>query len=368
MPRPGLKGDVGFMSGQDRDGLPQGCEPDAATAGGNQASGVPMPGIDKSTGRVFALLALLVLAAVGLHGYLPGAQRPTHQESTGSPAALIVLVALLVGSLGIVAVAVIVRVRDPRVVSAGSAGPDGRSRRSRDGWGRPTSRTLLITLGVIVAGVLIVLGLALIFLLLIPQVPQHGFGQAPQDPSGTASSTATPGNGTGPPPPREPGHSGGNVLGYLGAGALIFLLMLAVGTRVASRRQRRVARTDAIVDDHCEPPPHARGSASLVRAAERGLVEIGDVSREPRKAIIACYVAMEHALAASPGTVPETSDTPSEVLSRAVEHRALHTDSATQLVELFAEARFSPHVMNESHREVAVHMLELVLAELRSAA
>jgi hypothetical protein len=324
-----------------------------------------MPGIEKSTGRVGAVLALLVLAVVALHGYLPGAQRPAHEQPPDNPAALIVVVALLGVSLGIVAVAVIVRVREPRVVSAGSAGADGRSRRSRDGGGRPTSRALLITLGVIVAGLAIVLLLALIFLLLVPHVPQHGFGQAP---SGTGSSTATPGSGTGPPPPREPGDSGGNVLGYLGASAVIFLLVLAVGTRVASRGQRRVAKSDAIVDDHFEPPARARGSESLVRAAERGLVEIGDVSREPRKAIIACYVAMEHALAASPGTVPQDFDTPSEVLSRAVEHHVLHTDSATQLVELFAEARFSPHVMNERHREVAVHVLQLVLAELRSVA
>ena len=98
------------------------------------------------------------------------------------------------------------------------------------------------------------------------------------------------------------------------------------------------------------------------------MAEIGDVSRDPRKAIIACYVAMEHALANSPGAVPQDFDTPSEVLSRAVEQHALHTDSATQLVELFAEARFSAHEMNEGHRDVALHVLQRVLAELRSAA
>jgi hypothetical protein len=35
-------------------------------------------------------------------------------------------------------------------------------------------------------------------------------------------------------------------------------------------------------------------------------------------------------------------------------------------VNLFAEARFSPHVMNERHREVAVRALRLVLDELGS--
>jgi hypothetical protein len=93
-----------------------------------------------------------------------------------------------------------------------------------------------------------------------------------------------------------------------------------------------------------------------------------DLSREPREAIIACYAAMEEALANAPGAMPQDSDTPSEVLARAVEHDAIHPGTATDLVELFAEARFSQHVMNEGHREIAVRALELVLAELRSAA
>ena len=77
---------------------------------------------------------------------------------------------------------------------------------------------------------------------------------------------------------------------------------------------------------------------------------------------------MENGLAHAPGAVPLASDTPSEVLARAVQHHALSADSATELVELFTEARFSPHVMNEAHREAAVQALRRVLTELRSLA
>ena len=55
-----------------------------------------------------------------------------------------------------------------------------------------------------------------------------------------------------------------------------------------------------------------------------------------------------------------------EVLARAVENHALRGDSAAELVNLFEEARFSPHVMSEAHRESALSMLQLVLADLRS--
>jgi Domain of unknown function (DUF4129) len=77
---------------------------------------------------------------------------------------------------------------------------------------------------------------------------------------------------------------------------------------------------------------------------------------------------MERELENAPEVVPRESDTPSEVLARAVEHHALREDSATELVDLFEEARFSPHVMTEEHREIAVRVLRLVLAELRSVA
>ena len=75
---------------------------------------------------------------------------------------------------------------------------------------------------------------------------------------------------------------------------------------------------------------------------------------------------MERELANVPGAAPQDFDTPTEVLVRAVEHQALHADHAVELVNLFEEARFSPHVMSERHREVAVQVLQLVLAELRS--
>ena len=60
--------------------------------------------------------------------------------------------------------------------------------------------------------------------------------------------------------------------------------------------------------------PSTPRSESLVRAAELGLAEIADLSREPREAIIACYAAMERELANVPGAVPQDFDTPTEVL------------------------------------------------------
>ena len=145
------------------------------------------------------------------------------------------------------------------------------------------------------------------------------------------------------------------------------LVVVVVGMVVLRVRGRRgPAPAPLVAGDTGIETAGAGGPGSLALAAERGLAEVGDLSREPREAIIACYAAMEHALANAPGAAPQESDTPSEVLARAVEHEAIHAGSATELVTLFAEARFSTHVMNEGHREAAERALRLVLDELRS--
>ncbi len=351
------------MTGQCATSMPHPKEATAYPRAANQAHGPLIAAMITPTGPVIVAVALVVLASVALHGDLPGAPQPLREESTDHPAALMVVLAVLGGSLGTVAVAVIRRVREPRVVIAGSAGGGARAGRSRDGWARPSPRGLTITLVVITTGLLIAVLLTLTLLLLAPQAAQLGVAHAP--PEG-ASNTASPGGTSGPPPARQPGENAANVLGYLGAGTVIFLLALTVGTLVASRRRRRLTTPRGVTDDHAEPSAEEPQPESLLRAAERGLAQIADVSRDPRTAIIACYVAMEHGLGVSAGTVAQEGDTPTDVLSRAVEHRGLPAGNATKLVELFAEARFSTHVMTENHRQAAQQALGLVLGELRS--
>ena len=75
---------------------------------------------------------------------------------------------------------------------------------------------------------------------------------------------------------------------------------------------------------------------------------------------------MERALLGAPGAAPQDSDTPSEVLARAVANRTLRTEDAAALVEVFAEARFSTHTMTETHREAAERALRGVLSDLRA--
>jgi Domain of unknown function (DUF4129) len=306
---------------------------------------------DKPTGRVVALIVLLILVAAALRGYLPAHDRSTHSALIGNRAAMMIIVAALTATLALVAVAVIARLRDPQAVA-----PHTRdlSDMLGSGKGRPNWRVLLIGFAVIVAWLLIAILLARLF-------GSHGASSSVP----TADPTPSPPTNRPPPPPNpnSPNDSG-NMFAILVASTVPMLLIIVTGAVIMSRRRWRAVTPAPIADDYVESPAPPPRAESLVRAAELGLAEMTDLSREPREAIIACYAAMERELANVPDAVPQEFDTATEVLARAVEHHALHVDNAVRLVNLFAEARFSPHVMNEGHREEAVRVLRLVLDEL----
>jgi hypothetical protein len=307
---------------------------------------------------VTVLVALLFVAAAALRGYLPGVEPDRREPAGDNPFAVAVVVGLLMAAVAVVGVAVIIRLRNGSATAPRVA---GRSDWLRGNRGRPTWRVALIAFGLIMGWLLLSMLLSRI-------------GGEPQ--SGTSGSSATPdtpdtvppASGSAPTVPAEPDH-GSALLGYFYGATIVFLVILVVGTIIASRRQRRpMPASPAAFGDDDTIADAVDGSESLARAAEVGLAEVGDLSREPRKAIIACYAAMERQLSLLPDAAPRDFDTASEVLARAVDHHALAPDSATQLVDLFEEARFSPHVMNEGHRDAAVAVLTQVLGELRSHA
>ena len=310
---------------------------------------------DRSTGRVVGVIVLLIVIAASLRGYLPGVDRAERRSPPDSPASLVYVIAMLSVSVVIVGVAIIVRLRDPRRAAPSAS---GLSERFSDGRGRLSWRVLVIGAAVLVAWLLAVW-------LLSHFVALNISGQPPAAPPSTAP---TPGaNASRPPQPPDVGADR-DVLHYVIAATAALGVLLAVSTvgAVFAARRRRVEEPPTVGAEMPRPPTAPSTSESLVRAAEIGLAEIGDRSREPRAAIIACYAAMERELSRVPGAVPQDFDTPTEVLARAVENHVLHVDNAAELVNLFEEARFSPHVMSEAHRMSALGVLQLILADLRS--
>ncbi|KUI43390.1 hypothetical protein AU197_04850 [Mycobacterium sp. IS-1590] len=309
-----------------------------------------------STRRVIAVITLMVLAAWALRGYLPGVERTAEEvvQRRSNPLALAAVIVLLCAAVAIIGFAIIVRMRDKRPLPA-QAGSLPASARPGE---RPSWRFTVVALAVLIGLVLLVALLSRLSLPVpIEDVPPDAAPDAPASGAGVADDP-------GEPRPIEDDPADGNVVNYLIPPMLLLMALIVVGTAIASRRQGHRPTSAAAVEVADEPATAPATATSLARAAEVGLAEIGDLSREPREAIIACYAAMERELTRVPGAVPQACDTPTEVLARAVATGALRSDSATELVDLFEEARFSPHVMSEQHRDAAVQVLSRVLTEL----
>ncbi|MBS9532737.1 DUF4129 domain-containing protein [Mycobacterium sp. M1] len=312
---------------------------------------------DNPTRRAIALIALLLLAGVALRGYLPAAHpRPPRSEPQG-PMTVFLPAALLAICLVILTVAIINRARDPRTTagsfSALAAGGGART-------GRPRWRVLLI-------GAVVVTGwLALTLWVSMHVAAQHRVPLPAPGPTGGPQ--VVPPGANAPPTTGDHRQSGPQhddaVLGYLVTGGLALLALIIAG--VATARTGRPQPPGVVAAD--DPVAGVRPGESLARAAELGLAEIIDPNREPREAIIACYAVMERQLGHDPDVAPREFDTPTEVLTRAVDHHALPAENAARLVRLFTEARFSPHLMTEAQRAEAVRILRLVLDELTATA
>ncbi len=95
----------------------------------------------------------------------------------------------------------------------------------------------------------------------------------------------------------------------------------------------------------------------LLSAVHSGRRALADTGEDARAAVIACYAAMEDALAAS-GVPRHASDSPADLLSRAADAGFAPGSAALRLTALFREARYSSHPMDASHRRAAADSLE----------
>lgn len=305
--------------------------------------------------RVAALVALVLVLGVALRGQLPGVQPTDRAQPTDNTAGLLSMLALVIACLLVIIVSIVASLRDPQRAkqAARYEVPGGGGGGTRRSW-----RVVLVVLGAILAWLLVAVLLAAL------RPPQLRDNSPAPPTNATAPSSAPPAPDAARRPPVPEPDAPDPLVWSLVIAMAALLVVILIGMVVLRLRRREPMAPLVTADTATESL--APGPGSLALAAERGLAEVGDLSREPREAIIACYAAMEHALANAPGAAPQESDTPSEVLARAVEHEAIHAGSATELVALFAEARFSTHVMNEGHRETAERALRLVLDELRS--
>ncbi|MEU3407982.1 DUF4129 domain-containing protein [Streptomyces sp. NPDC006670] len=152
----------------------------------------------------------------------------------------------------------------------------------------------------------------------------------------------------------------------LGAGAVLLAVALVLAALWLRRYLTRAAGPGAPTG-YVPPDGDGDGDGHLERLAEavdsgrRALLLDG---ADARAAVIGCYRAMEESLAGS-GVARHASDSPQELLERALAGGLPAATAATELTALFREARYSTHPMDAGHRDRAGAALAAIARALR---
>ncbi len=287
--------------------------------------------------RTVIVVALLAVAAVGLR-----AREAARPVATAGPLARhAVALAFTVAAVGVLfgvalLVALALTLRPAKEDEEQPALPVYGTR-----WSRP----LALLAGLAVIGV--VVALVLVSTRTVGGQPGGG-GVTPAGSDTSPSVPARPGAGD-----RTSTHGS-----WLPTVALGGVAVLAVAAAFGLGRFRRPA-SDPVGSPATvtEPDLEPEVLRSAVRDAQQTLAGSG---QDARSAIVACYDAMERALADA-GAAPRAADTPSEVLARIAAVNPAAARPAGGLTALFREARYSVHPVDESHREAA----RAALVELR---
>jgi hypothetical protein len=141
---------------------------------------------------------------------------------------------------------------------------------------------------------------------------------------------------------------------------LLALAVLAVIAAFVTLLRRRRHSPDATAD----LSPEDDEGAALRTAVQAGRTALTALT-EARKAIIACYLAMERSLGEA-GTARGEAETPDELLARASAAGLLRGDAAAILTGLFYEARFSSRAVQPGARQTALRALDAISADLRA--
>ncbi len=158
----------------------------------------------------------------------------------------------------------------------------------------------------------------------------------------------------------------GEIPGFL---SLIFKIVLTLGAialiigivRYAWRHRPRVSWRRRVTPD----PFTVRDDIVAAVAADAEAQRAALLGGVPRNAIVECWLRLE-ALVADAGLDRQPADTSTEFTMRILSRYAVDAAAIAGLADLYREARFSTHEMDESDRTAAIVALDALHESLRS--
>jgi hypothetical protein len=217
----------------------------------------------------------------------------------------------------------------------------------------------LVAVGVLLGAAAIAVALS------SPQVKHVPFEPARLSPRPVSSTDESPFNAIGAPgvashQPKtiEVGWLGGVLEVLCGAavaavaGVLIFLL---IRSSLETRKRRLAAESE-------QAGPLTQREEVLA-AVDAGLSDLADDDRDPRRAVIACWVRLEQAAAAA-GTPREPGDSPTDLVVRLLAAHQVSAQVLYPLADVYRLARYATHAVDSSMRDQARAALRQLRAEL----
>jgi hypothetical protein len=148
----------------------------------------------------------------------------------------------------------------------------------------------------------------------------------------------------------------------LGVAGLV-IVALVVWALIRDQMRRRARRAGRRAPE-TQPP---RTAEELVAALDAGLEELSDTDRDPRRAVIACWVRLEQAAAAA-GTPRHPGDSPTDLVGRLLAEQRVDARVLAALLEVYRQARYATHTVDDQMRAQARSALERLRADLGAGA
>lgn len=216
------------------------------------------------------------------------------------------------------------------------------------------------------AMLLLPLAAAVVPVLLLVLHGRAGSGpSAPPHPHRVVSSLSPEAIPSAPSEPRPPAVGEGLGALFIGLLVLVAAVGLVLAVVLVLQLHRLWARRREVPAVLPAAPAYASPEAALAEAVASGRRALEGA--DARAAVIACYAAMEGSLAAS-GLPRHAWESPTELLRRALSDERIDAAGARELTELFREARYSTHRMDDSQVRRARTALDAIAARLADAA
>jgi ABC-type transporter Mla MlaB component len=186
-----------------------------------------------------------------------------------------------------------------------------------------------------------------------------GTTQAPLLPP-TAAPTVTRAGAQDPTPAQGLPDWVGTVAVVLLALVGLIVLGLVVTALLRDQARRRARRAGKLTKRGDNQP---RTADELVAALDAGLEELSDADRDPRRAVIACWVRLEQAAAAA-GTPRHPGDTPADLVGRLLAEQQVDSAVLAALLEVYRQARYATHTVDDEMRRQARDALQRLREDL----